>query len=99
MNKLASFKTSLEFTRRCISTSSALASKKNFRKFHIPPEFRGTRQFRQNQLTDKRHKDIPLETYGARSTTIPDEYGQLVEIPELIPEMIVPDLTGFDLKP
>lgn len=99
MNKLASFRISVEFTRRCISTSSALASRKNFRKFYIPSEVRGTRQFRERQLSDNPNTNFPLEKYGARDTTIRDDNGHLVEIPEMIPEMIVPDLKDFDLKP
>ncbi|XP_031628770.1 39S ribosomal protein L41, mitochondrial [Contarinia nasturtii] len=92
-------KTPLYLARRCVSTSSVLASKKNFRKFYIPPEVRGTRMFREQQKTDKRHPQIPLETYGARETTIIDENGNEVEVAEKIPELVVPDLKEFELKP
>lgn len=98
MNKITSLTRSVDLARRCISTSSALAGKKNFRKFYIPPEMRGTRSFREKQKTDP-HPDIPVETYGVRETTIRDEHGNLVEVPEMIPELIVPDLKDFNLKP
>lgn len=99
MIKIAALKTPLSLARRCVSTTSVLAGKKNFRKFYIPPEVRGTRSFREQQKTNKRHPQIPLETYGARSTTITDDHGNEVEVAEKIPEFIVPDLTDFELKP
>lgn len=98
MNKITSISRTAPLMRRCISTSSALSSKKNFRKFYIPSEVRGTKSFREQQLKDP-HPEIPLDKRGVRDTTIPDEHGNLVEIPEMIPELIVPDLTGFKLKP
>lgn len=99
MNKLTSLRTPVELAKRYISSSSALASKKNFRKFYIPSEVRGTKSFREKQLSDKPHPSIPLETYGVRDTRIPDENENMVEVPEMIPDIIVPDLTNFDLKP
>lgn len=99
MNKIASLSRSIGVAHRCISTSSALASKKNFRKFYIPPEYRGTREFRNRQRSENADPRIPLETWGARETTIIDENGHKVEVPEMIPEMIVPDLSDFKLKP
>lgn len=83
---------------RSVSTSAALSNKKNFRKFYIPPEMRGTKAFREQQKI-KPHPDIPLETWGARPYTMEDDNGHLVEVPEMIPELIVPDLTDFQLKP
>lgn len=97
MNKVISLKTPLNLARRCISTSSVVASKKNFRKFDIPSEVRGDRIFREKQKRDP-HPKIPLTTYGARPTTVYDEYGNKVEVPEKIPELIVPDLKDFPLK-
>lgn len=99
MNKLPSIARSLDVSRRCLSTSAALMNKKNFRKFYVPSEMRGTKQFRERQKSDKRHPHIPLETWGVRETFIPDEHGNTVEVAEMIPELVVPDLTGFKLKP
>lgn len=98
MNKITSLTRSVDLTRRCISTSSALSSKKNFRKFYVPPEYRGTRDFRQRQRTNP-HPRIPLETWGVRDITILDDHGNRVEVQEKIPELIVPDLTDCELKP
>lgn len=98
MNKIASLTRSVDLARRFISTSSALASKKNFRKFYVPSEYRGTKLFREKQKINP-DPNIPVETWGVRETKIPDEHGNLVEEPELIPDMIVPDLTDFKLKP
>ncbi|XP_055318965.1 39S ribosomal protein L41, mitochondrial [Sitodiplosis mosellana] len=99
MNKVAALKTPVNLVRRCISTSSVVANKKNFRKFYIPPEVRGDRVFREKQKSNKPDERIPLETYGARATTILDDYGNKVEVAEMIPELIVPDLKDFPLKP
>lgn len=98
MNKVVSLKTPLNLAKRCISTSSMVANKKNFRKFDIPSEIRGDRIFREKQKINP-HPRIPLQTYGARSTTVYDKYGNIVEVPEKIPEFIVPDLKDFPLKP
>lgn len=84
-------------TKRCISTSSTLCGKKNFRKFYLPNQ-RGTKKFREMQKTNP-HPNIPIETYGVREPTMVDDQGNTVVVPEMIPEMIVPDLTGFELKP
>lgn len=99
MNKVAALRTPVNLVRRCISTSSVVANKKNFRKFNIPPEVRGDRIFRNRQKSANPDERIPLETYGARATTIIDEHGNKVEVAEMIPEMIVPDLKDFPLKP
>lgn len=99
MYKLATISRSVDLSRRCISTTSALSGKKNFRKFYVPSEYRGTRQFRERQKSNNPHPLIPLETWGVRETFIRDEHGREVDVPEMIPELIVPDLTGFNLKP
>ncbi|KAJ8968313.1 hypothetical protein NQ317_007563 [Molorchus minor] len=83
------------FIKRSISTSSIRNGKRNFRKFPLY-EKRGTQIFRQQQ------KDNPdpdfIYTRGVREVGYRngDKY---VVIPEKIPELIVPDLTGFKLKP
>lgn len=95
MNKVAI--SSFTLTKRCISTTVPLESKKNFRKFLIPNK-RGTRDFKKKQLTDP-HPAIPVDRRGVRMTGYTDEKGRYVEVPEKIPQLIVPDLTGFELKP
>lgn len=99
MNKLTAIAQTLNVSRRSISTGSALMSKKNFRKFYIPPEVRGTKQFRERQKSDNPHPQIPVETYGVRDTFIRDDHGNKCDVPEMIPDLIVPDLTDFKLKP
>lgn len=47
----------------------------------------------------KPHPKIEIETYGVRQPTVVDDHGNTVIVPELIPDMIVPDLTDFNLKP
>lgn len=98
MNKVVLFKQSADLARRCIATSAPLAGKKNFRKFYIPPEVRGAKSFREKQKTDP-HPDMPVDKRGVRDTFILDAHNNEVEVPEMIPEMIVPDLTDFTLKP
>lgn len=98
MIKLTSLRIPSELARRCISTSAALAGKKNFRKFDIPSEVRGTRAFRERQMSDNPNPDFPINKRGVRDTTIV-ENGKTVEVPEMIPELIVPSLKDFDLKP
>lgn len=82
--------------KRTISTSAALAGKRNFRKFQFPNK-RGTRAFKEKQRTDP-HPEIPIDKRGVRDTGFIDNKGRYLEVPERIPEMIVPDLTGFQLK-
>lgn len=84
-------------TQRCISTSSIVCGKKNFRKFYLPNQ-RGTRKFREMQAANP-NPNIEVETYGVRHPTMVDDHGNTVVVPELIPDMIVPDLTDFELKP
>lgn len=83
--------------KRCISTSSTLCGKKNFRKFYLQNQ-RGTKKFREMQKI-KPHPNIEIDTYGVREPTMLDDHGNKMVVPEMIPEMIVPDLTGFTLKP
>lgn len=97
MNRVVQLKNLPSLGHRCISTTSCLSSKKNFRKFYLPNQ-RGTRAFREAQKTNP-HPRIPIETYGVRLTTDRDEHGNMVEVQEKIPEFIVPDLKDFKLKP
>lgn len=97
MNRISQLNGIITSTRRCISTTTSLAGKKNFRKFYLPNQ-RGTRSFRERQKTNP-NPYIPIETYGVRRTTMADEFGNVVDVPEMIPEFIVPDLKDFPLKP
>lgn len=83
--------------QRCISTTAALEGKKNFRKFLVPNK-RGTREFKKKQMTDP-HPEIPIDRRGVRETGYNDSKGRYVEVTEKIPQLIVPDLTDFELKP
>ncbi|KAJ6639928.1 39S ribosomal protein L41, mitochondrial, partial [Pseudolycoriella hygida] len=58
---------------------------------------RGTRDFKEKQRTDP-HPDIPIDKRGVKDTGYNLD-GVYYEIPEKIPQLIVPDLTGCKLKP
>uniref|UniRef100_A0A0A9ZCJ4 39S ribosomal protein L41, mitochondrial n=1 Tax=Lygus hesperus TaxID=30085 RepID=A0A0A9ZCJ4_LYGHE len=79
---------------RSFTTGTALLGKKNFRKFIIPE--RGTQIQKERQRTNPDRSRL----YKFR----PREPGcyvgeKFVFIPECLPELVVPDLTGFELKP
>ncbi|GIX84206.1 39S ribosomal protein L41, mitochondrial [Caerostris darwini] len=77
---------------RYISTSSPCYGKRNFRKFKIPKRgnYEDLKYFRRHpELEDQRGRRLP--GYW--------ENGKFVKVPEMIPELIVPDLTDFPLKP
>ncbi|XP_013786140.1 39S ribosomal protein L41, mitochondrial-like [Limulus polyphemus] len=78
--------------RRCISQSCALYGKRNFRKFTMPNK-RGTKEYKAKlselDLVDHR---------GVRMTGSKHEMA-FKQYPEMIPELIVPDLTNCELKP
>ncbi|CAD7011883.1 39S ribosomal protein L41, mitochondrial [Ceratitis capitata] len=81
---------------RCISTTTPLDGKRNFRKFMVPNK-RGTRIVKETQKT-LANPPVPIDKRGVRDTGINID-GKYVEIPERIPELIVPDLTDCKLKP
>ncbi|XP_046464474.1 39S ribosomal protein L41, mitochondrial-like [Daphnia pulex] len=81
---------------RGISTTACACGKRNFKKFPIYNK-RGTRDFKAKQAKNP-HPDVPIHTYGVRPIGYKNG-SAFVEIKELIPEIIVPDLTGFKLKP
>ncbi|XP_015904178.2 large ribosomal subunit protein mL41 [Parasteatoda tepidariorum] len=89
------FSKTFQFVRN-FTVSSALYGKRNFRKFTYPN--RGTpldkKYFREHpELVDQR---------GMRLTGYWTGEGvkkKFVEVPEMIPELVVPDLTNFHLKP
>lgn len=81
---------------RNFSLTTACNGKRNFRKFLL--HNRGTKLFKEKQKTDP-HPDVPVYTYGVREVGYKDHNGKFVEVPEMIPELIVPDLSNFKLKP
>lgn len=83
-------------TYRTISTTSVLQGKRNFRKFPVINK-RGPRIFKEMQRLNP-HPKIPINKRGVRDTGFVIN-GQYVEIPEKIPQLIVPDLTNCELKP
>lgn len=92
MNKI----NSLNFIKRSISTSSQLNGKRNFRKFLLYNK-RGPRDFKKAQIASP-HPDIPIDKRGVKDTGYTFQ-GVYHEVPEKIPQLIVPDLTGCTLKP
>lgn len=88
--------TLLNVITRGVSTSAALHGKKNFRKFLLYNK-RGPRLFKKERITNP-DPEMPVDKRGVRDTgyTLAGKY---IEVPEKIPEIIVPDLTGCQLKP
>ncbi|XP_019865882.1 39S ribosomal protein L41, mitochondrial [Aethina tumida] len=81
---------------RGISTSCVRNGKRNFRKFQLPNK-RGSRQFKEARRLDP-NPDIPIDKRGVRDTGYYLD-GKFIHVPEKVPELIVPDLTGFKLQP
>ncbi|XP_015111094.1 39S ribosomal protein L41, mitochondrial [Diachasma alloeum] len=82
--------------RRGISTTAVASGKKNFRKFNLYNK-RGTREFKERQ----RHNpdpDIPIHDRGTRKIGF-KEGAHFVVVPEMVPELIVPNLEDCQLKP
>ncbi|ETN59694.1 39S ribosomal protein L41, mitochondrial [Anopheles darlingi] len=87
-----------QIIRRSISTTASLAGKRNFRKFLLYNK-RGTRVFKQQRAANPDlYPDMPIDKRGVRDTGVTVD-GKFVEIPERIPELIVPNLEGCKLKP
>lgn len=82
-------------TKRSISLTSTREGKRNFRKFVIANK-RGSRLHKQQQMTENRQ--LPIDKLGVRDTGYYVN-GHLVTVPEMIPDIIVPDLKDFELKP
>ncbi|RZF45295.1 hypothetical protein LSTR_LSTR014060 [Laodelphax striatellus] len=80
---------------RKFSTCTVDYGKRNFRKFLL--HNRGPQNHKERQKTNPLPDMLPYD-YGVRSTGYM-EGDKFVEVPELIPEIIVPDLTDCDLKP
>lgn len=82
--------------RRGITTSCVCHGKRNFRKFLLYNK-RGTRNFKAAQAI-KPSPDVPIDHRGVRP--IGYQVGdRFIKVPEMTPEIIVPSLEGFDLKP
>lgn len=81
---------------RKISTSSVCYGKRNFRKFLMSNK-RGLRAFKKEQASNPNF-DIPIDKRGVRDVHIQDG-DDMVIVPEKIPELIVPSLKDFHLKP
>ncbi|KAJ3659302.1 hypothetical protein Zmor_010998 [Zophobas morio] len=84
------------FFKRGISTSCARYGKRNFRKFPLFNK-RGSKIFKE-QRKDPNY-DLPHDKRGVRDIGYNDQDGKFVLIPEKVPEIIVPDLKDFPLKP
>ncbi|XP_037029557.1 39S ribosomal protein L41, mitochondrial [Bradysia coprophila] len=82
--------------KRSISTSSQLNGKKNFRKFLLYNK-RGPRVFKEQQRIEP-HPACPIDKRGVKDTGRKIN-GVFQDIPEMIPQLIVPNLTGCTLKP
>ncbi|XP_029160011.1 39S ribosomal protein L41, mitochondrial [Nylanderia fulva] len=82
--------------RRGIATSCICHGKRNFRKFLLYNK-RGSRNFKEQQAKNP-DPDIPIDHRGVRKTgrKLGDHW---ITVPEMIPELIVPSLEGFTLKP
>ncbi|XP_044730301.1 39S ribosomal protein L41, mitochondrial [Chrysoperla carnea] len=89
--------TTINIIKRSISTTCTNYGKRNFRKFLLHNK-RGTRIFKESQRLQP-DPEIPIDKRGVRDVGYIDEHGQFVTIPEMIPQLIVPDLTDFKLKP
>ncbi|TMW54139.1 hypothetical protein DOY81_000815 [Sarcophaga bullata] len=82
--------------QRTITTTAPLEGKRNFRKFLVYNK-RGTRVVKEAQRTQL-DPPVPIHKRGVRDTGMTVN-GKYVEIPEKIPEIIVPNLEGCKLKP
>lgn len=83
--------------RRGIATSAVLNGRKNFRKFQLFNK-RGTRIFKE-QRNAGAFPDIPIEKRGVHDTGYYDRKGAYVHVDAMVPQLIVPDLEGCELKP
>ncbi|XP_015587966.1 39S ribosomal protein L41, mitochondrial [Cephus cinctus] len=82
--------------RRGISTTCVCNGARNFRKFLIYNK-RGSRLFKKKQH-EKPDPDVPIDRRGVKPTGY-REGNCFVNVPEMIPELIVPSLADFNLKP
>ncbi|XP_014212288.1 39S ribosomal protein L41, mitochondrial [Copidosoma floridanum] len=85
----------LVFTRN-VSTSCVRHGKRNFRKFDLINK-RGSYEFKKAQVKNPDPK-YPIDDRGTRKIGY-FKGDKFIAIPEMIPELIVPNLEGFKLKP
>jgi len=83
---------------RCFSLSSPDQGK-NIKNFHLHNR-RGTKQFKKEQFNKHfpKYPDVPIHHYGVRNPVV-KHFAQVEQVPEMIPELIVPDLDNCKLKP
>lgn len=81
--------------KRNISLTTPREGKRNFRKFVIPNK-RGSRLHKQNQAGP--NPELEIDKRGVRDVGYVLN-GRFVSVPEMIPELIVPDLKDCELKP
>jgi len=95
-NHLTAFVSAIHYSRN-ISTTASVSGKRNFRQIFIANK-RGTRVYKERRSKDPdSYPDIPIYT---DVRPIGYQFGKSFRIvPELIPELIVPDLTNCQLKP
>merc|ERR1712002_1069731 len=85
------------YQARTISTTVTSFGKRNFRKFMVYGK-RGTKQFKEQLKKDPHSEFRKLFNRGARP--VGSYVGKKFEIiPEMIPEIVVPNLEDFKLKP
>lgn len=82
-------------SRRNISLTAPREAKRNFRKFVIPNK-RGSRIHKMQQAGP--NPELEVDRRGVRDVGY-NLNGRFVKVPEMIPELIVPDLTDCKLKP
>ncbi|XP_059057773.1 large ribosomal subunit protein mL41 [Achroia grisella] len=82
-------------SKRTISLTTPREGKRNFRKFMIANK-RGSRIHKQKQMTPE--AELEIDKRGVRDVGY-NLNGQFITVPEMIPELIVPDLKDCDLKP
>ncbi|XP_053610451.1 large ribosomal subunit protein mL41 [Plodia interpunctella] len=81
--------------KRSISLTVPRQGKRNFKKFIIPNK-RGSYIHKKMQAGP--NPELEIDNRGVRTTGYVLN-GRFVEVPEMIPELIVPDLKDCDLKP
>lgn len=82
---------------RSISTSSCCHGKRNFRKFVLPN--RGTKIFKIAKARGECPANYGPSPRGPAEPFVTQPDGSKKFVPELIPDIIVPDLTGCKMKP
>ncbi|KAJ8686678.1 hypothetical protein QAD02_022472 [Eretmocerus hayati] len=81
---------------RSLFTSCSRYGKRNFRKFDLKNK-RGSRIFKKMQ-SENPDPDYPIDKRGVRDVGY-TQNGKFIKVPEMIPELVVPNLQGFTLKP